>query len=222
MTLTIPDKGWVPRIRRCLRGVWDNLPQSCARSDLFETLGEPALDPLSKYLDLVVQWNQRHDLTAARNSDELVDLFVADAALLAATTTQLEDWVDVGTGAGAPGLPLRLLLPRLTVSLVEPRTKRVAFLRSVTGALGATDVTVIRDRSHVITAGAHEVAVARATLPPQQWLEEGTRIATGAVWVLLAQADAPTLPGWQVDLDVEYVWPLTAVARRALRFVPQR
>lgn len=181
------------------------------------------LPRLCRYLDLLVEWNQRFDLTAARSEDELVDLTLADAliivagALLGREPAAGERWVDVGSGAGAPALPLALLLPEISLTLVEPKHKRVAFLRTASGAL-SLNVSVARARSAEITSGSHAVALSRATLAPDLWLPEGARLATSAVWVLLARGDVPRLEGWHVTGDWEYQWPLTGAERRALRF----
>jgi len=171
--------------------------------------------------NLVVEWNRRIDLTAARDSEELVDLMVADAAVLARTRPpDAERWVDVGSGAGAPGLALCLLAPQLCMTLVEPRDKRVAFLRTALGTLDLSDVVVERRRSSELPTASADVAVSRATLPPQEWLPEGARLATRAVWVLLAREAPPSLEGWRVDHDEAYRLPLTGAERRVVRFVP--
>jgi 16S rRNA (guanine527-N7)-methyltransferase len=221
MPLSAPRAGWEPLIRQVLAEI--------ARVSEFSgrlTVGRRHTGALARLLDLAVAWNQRVDLTAARGPDELVDLFVADAALLAASAGAGADegppvrWVDVGSGAGAPGLVLALLAPGLRLTLVEPRSKRVAFLRSALGSLGLGRVEVERKRSEELEPGRWGVASSRAALPPAEWLREGSRLATGAVWVLLGRAEPPSLAGWSVDRDVSYRWPLTGAERRAVRFVP--
>jgi 16S rRNA (guanine527-N7)-methyltransferase len=170
--------------------------------------------------NLVVEWNRRIDLTAARDSNELVDLMVADAAVLARTRPPPgERWVDVGSGAGAPGLALCVLAPQLRMTLVEPREKRVAFLRTALGTLDVSSVVVERRRSSELPSASADIAVSRATLPPRQWLEEGARLATRAVWVLLAREAPPSLAGWRIDRDEAYRLPLTGAERRIVRFV---
>jgi len=182
---------------------------------------------LSQLMDLVVLWNRRIDLTAARSPEELVDLYVADAALLSVCTAPAEAagtptrWADVGSGGGAPGLGMAAMRGDLRLTLVEPRAKRVAFLRTALAIVGRTDVELRRARSEQLDDRQWEVACSRATLPPVQWLQEGARLATQAVWVLLARGEPPALGGWRIDLDVRYPWPLTGVSRRAVRFVPE-
>jgi len=183
-------------------------------------LPDAVCEQLCQFLDLTVTWNSRVDLTAARDADELVDLTLADALVLGmAPSSEASDaWLDVGSGGGAPGIPLGLIRPDLGLQLCEPRDKRVAFLRTSLVALGRLDVKVERCRSSELPAESCDVAVARATLPPVEWLPEGARLAKRGVWVLLAKAEAPALSGWPLAFERNYIWPLTGVARRALFF----
>jgi 16S rRNA (guanine527-N7)-methyltransferase len=177
---------------------------------------------MSELCDQVVSWNLRINLTSARSPEQLVDLYVADAAVLAVHALPgARTWVDVGSGAGAPGLPLALLSPGLSVTLVEPRAKRVAFLRTAAFSLIGNRAHVVRGRSEELLSGGWEMAVSRATLPPSEWLVEGTRLARRGVWVLLGQAPAPSRPGWRLAADVSYQLPLTGAGRRALCFAPE-
>jgi 16S rRNA (guanine527-N7)-methyltransferase len=180
-----------------------------------------SLGALGRLLDLVVLWNQRVDLTAARSPEELVDLYLTDALVIAAHAGPAPDasWIDVGSGAGAPGVVLQLLRPQLQLTLVEPRSKRVAFLRTAIGQLRLGS-KVVGGRSDGIGGGACDLAVSRATFPPEEWLAEGARLARRGVWVLLARGPAPSLHGWQPAIEVDYEWPLTQVPRRALCFTP--
>ena len=100
---------------------------------------------------------------------------LADALVLAAHVPREVRVVDVGTGAGAPGLALAFARDDLQVTLVEPLGKRVSFLRTVLGAAGRTDVRIERGRGDAVAGrGAFDVAVSRATLAPAAWLGLGT------------------------------------------------
>lgn len=92
---------------------------------------------LSAYLDLLLKWNARTNLTAIRDPDEIVrrhfgeSLFAAQH-LDAETSTLL----DFGSGAGFPGLPMALLRPDIAVTLAESQNKKASFLREVVRTLG--------------------------------------------------------------------------------------
>jgi 16S rRNA (guanine527-N7)-methyltransferase len=184
-----------------------------------------AAGAIGSWLSLVRAWNARIDLTAARSDDELVDLMVADAAELASRLPAGARVVDVGSGAGAPGVALAVLRPDLRVTLVEPLQKRVAFLRTVVGSVfGAPGrPEVVRARGEDLAgAKAFDVAVSRATLTPPAWLALGHALAPGGdVWVLLARDDPPALDGREVADDLRYAWPLTGAERRAVRYAPR-
>jgi len=198
------------------------LQRELASFGLSASADEDFLSRAETYLDRLVAWNARIDLTAARDPEELVDLTFADAAALAAHRAlgPSERWVDIGSGMGAPGVALRLLEPSLSMTLVEPRAKRIAFLRTLGVSLGGFALEVRRARSEELPDRSFDVAISRATLPPPEWLREGARLATHTVWVLLARAAPPSCPGWRPTLDLVFEWPLTARARRAVRFQP--
>jgi 16S rRNA (guanine527-N7)-methyltransferase len=213
MPLARLGNGWLPRIDRILA----ETPASCGRS-LTPAVG--AREQLVTWLDLVVTWSERVDLTAARDADTLADLLLADAALLASTQVT-GSVIDVGSGVGAPAIPLAILQPAVTLTLVEPRERRAAFLRTSCGTLSRPDIGLLRTRSMEVETGVAELAISRATLPPPLWLREGARLAQRGVWVLLGQDEPPTLQSWHADLDLSYDWPLTGGRRRAVRYTRQ-
>ncbi|NRA34642.1 MAG: class I SAM-dependent methyltransferase [Polyangiaceae bacterium] len=214
MSVARPRGGWrkaVQKLKKCLDSELAGV--NSRHSDL-----DPSSPDLERYLDLLVEWGAHHDLMAARDADELVDLSLADAYVLATVAAPDQRWVDVGTGAGAPGMPLALLRADLQVTLVEPRVKRVAFLRTVIGSVNAPGLCVVRARSDTQGDGSFEVSVSRATLPPPQWLVEGKRLATDFVWLMLAKSDPPALPGLDLEIDVRYPLPLSGASRRLVGY----
>lgn len=145
------------------------------------------------WLELLKQWNARIDLTAARSDRELVDLMIADALVIGSRIADGKRVVDVGTGAGAPGLALALLRPDLKVTLVEPLTKRVSFLRTVLGTVNRTDIVLVHGKGEVVKE-SFDVAISRATLNPAAWVPLGLKLAP-AVWTLLAKEEPPVVDG---------------------------
>ena len=210
MALAQLGAGWTPLLERVLAALAPNI----AAPDAFFSLA-------GQLLDLTVSWNEKMDLTAAKSSEELVDLLFSDAAALFGLG-ELDagaSWLDVGSGSGAPGLPIALLGPRLRVTLLEPMQKRVAFLRTAVGTLGV-NVEVTRGRAEDAPEQSADVAISRATLPPPEWLRAGARLAKESVWVLLAREEPPTLGGWAIHTDFSFAWPLTGRARRLVAFRP--
>jgi 16S rRNA (guanine527-N7)-methyltransferase len=193
---------------------------------LGRALGPVHRADLDLYLAELRSWGARLDLVAPRDAGEFLDLALWDAAVLAREESLRGDasdrLVDVGSGGGAPGIPLGIFLASLRgtqgLSLVEPRAKRVTFLRSVTARLSSVRIDVVKGRSDELPGKSFEVAVSRATLPPAEWLLEGGRLATKAVWVLLARSEAPADGAWVSTAAVDYEWPLVGHDRRAVRY----
>lgn len=107
-----------------------------------------ALDALARFSELVHTWSARMNLTGARDPEGLAEVLFTDAFALAGDALVAEGArvVDVGSGAGAPALPLALLRPDLTLELVEPLRKRVTFLRTALGSLGLAGRVRVHER----------------------------------------------------------------------------
>ena len=123
---------------------------------------------LADYGALLLEKNQVMNLTAIREPDQVAQLHMLDcAALLAHFDFQGKTLIDVGTGAGFPGLPLKILVPSLEVTLLDALNKRVDWLNELCQTLGLTGVTAIHGRAEeqVQQAGfrdAFDFATARA------------------------------------------------------------
>lgn len=141
---------------------------------------------LSLYLDLLLRWNARTNLTAIRDPEEIVcrhfgeSLFAGShiAPLLSPGATLL----DFGSGAGFPGLPIHLLLPHLHVTLAESQNKKATFLREAIRTLG-TDTQVWGARAEA--------------LPPQKTFDVVTMRAVDDMETAIDAALARVSPdGW--------------------------
>lgn len=191
---------------------------------------DTAVAALAEWAAAVEEWSRRANVTAARDEAEHWDLLVADGAVLGSLIGPGATVVDVGSGAGAPGLALALLRRDLQVHLVEPKQKRAALLRLTLGRLrpltGGLAAQVVQCRAEQLLSqprGRFDVAVSRATLPPPAWLELGAKLAPeGWVWVLLARdPPPPPVPGWRLVVDRSYRWPLTGALRRLCGYHPE-
>lgn len=130
-------------------------PSQIARElgDYRVTLTEPALDQLSCYLDLLLRWNQRMNLTGIRQPRAIVRQLFGESLFLA-HVLDLRGWlVDIGSGAGFPGLALKLAAPALQVTLIEARGKKCAFLREVVRECRFYGVDVVSEHFETWLAG---------------------------------------------------------------------
>ncbi len=94
------------------------------------------LPQLSAYLDLLLKWNARTNLTAIRDPEEIVRRHFGESLFAATHLPAAQTLLDFGSGAGFPGLPIQLLLPNLQVTLAESQNKKATFLREAIRILG--------------------------------------------------------------------------------------
>ncbi|MBK7217000.1 MAG: 16S rRNA (guanine(527)-N(7))-methyltransferase RsmG [Candidatus Promineofilum sp.] len=132
-------------------------------------LSPAQLAQFAAYEALLLAWNERIALTSIREPRQLRIRHFLDALSCAAATGPLDGrrLIDVGSGAGLPGLPLKILYPDLRLTLVDSVAKKARFLELVAAELGLSDVTVIADRAEVLGQDAahregYDWATARA------------------------------------------------------------
>ena len=109
--------------------------------------GLPAM--LSLYLDMLKDWNSRMDLTAVSDDEEMVDRHFVDSLVLLKSDLPRENsrMIDVGTGAGFPGLVLAMARPDLKITLLDAQRKRLDFLQAVGEAAGLSNITPVHARA---------------------------------------------------------------------------
>jgi 16S rRNA (guanine527-N7)-methyltransferase len=137
-------------------------------SDLGVGLTEAQLQAFEELYRELLAWNSRVNLTSITEREQVMVKHFADslsvARVLPAKTGAL---IDIGSGAGMPGLPLKIALPGLKVTLLEATGKKVAFLNAAIAKLGLSDVTAVQARAEDLSHSpdhreCYGVAVARA------------------------------------------------------------
>jgi 16S rRNA (guanine527-N7)-methyltransferase len=130
-----------------------------------------------------------------------------DAEAATAPLHAAGDWVDLGSGAGFPGVTLAASYPDARVTLVERREKRAAFLEAVARAAGLPNLAVVCGDAAALTEAAWDGVISRAYRPPAELLPEAGRLLRpdGRLVLLLAREPAPTGDGWTQELDHAYV-----------------
>ncbi|MEG2770203.1 MAG: 16S rRNA (guanine(527)-N(7))-methyltransferase RsmG [Oscillospiraceae bacterium] len=126
------------------------------------------IDSLCLYAKILVEYNQKVNLTAITDPEGIVQKHFLDSLLFANCEHVTGKYVDVGTGAGFPGVVAKLFKPELKVTLMEPTGKRVDFLKYLCSELGLEDIEFAKERAEEAarkawreqfdTAGARAVA----------------------------------------------------------------
>ena len=116
--------------------------------DLLDKVPENAAEQLARYGQLLIEKNEVMNLTAITDPDQVAKLHMLDcAALLNCADFKGKTLIDVGTGAGFPGLPLKILVPELEIVLLDSLNKRVNWLNEVINQLGLTGIKAIHARA---------------------------------------------------------------------------
>lgn len=130
---------------------------------------EKVLSDFQKYKELLVEWNQKMNLTGIEDEKEVFIKHFLDS-ISAVTKGYIQNGmslIDVGTGAGFPGMPLRICLPELKVTLLDSLNKRINFLQEVSSKLSIDDIEFIHGRAEDFGKNEdyrekYDIAIARA------------------------------------------------------------
>ncbi|MEO6025451.1 MAG: 16S rRNA (guanine(527)-N(7))-methyltransferase RsmG [Candidatus Binatia bacterium] len=137
---------------------------------------------LSQYADLLDLWSPKVNLLSCGSALELVDRHLLDSLAVAAVLPESGSIVDLGSGAGFPGIPLAILRPDQSFVLVEVRRRRATFLREVRRTLGLGNVEILEQRAETpptANAKSAEAVVTRAVWSDESLLEIAARWLSG-------------------------------------------
>ena len=123
----------------------NRLAEKCSTWNI--SLSPAQLDQLDHYAEILVSYNEKVNLTAITSPEGIEDRHFADSLLFAAQPEVQGKMVDVGTGAGFPGIVAKIYKPDLELTLMEPTGKRVEFLKYACAELGLTGVEFAKERA---------------------------------------------------------------------------
>lgn len=105
------------------------------------------LQQFERYADLLIEWNEKFNLTSITGREDIYVKHFYDSILPSLYRDLKGSLADVGSGAGFPGIPLKIMYPDLEVTLIEPTGKRCTFLNEVISQLSLDKITVVNMRS---------------------------------------------------------------------------
>lgn len=165
---------------------------------------------LEQLAGAILEEMPRQNLIAASTADHIWARHIVDSAQLVPLAGEAKSWIDLGSGAGFPGIVAALMMPGLRMTLVESRRKRIDFLTFLTASLGLTDrVTVAGRRLEMLDQSQHDVISARAFAPLDRLLPLAHRFSHRETrWLLpkgrSAASELEAVRGsWQGDFRIE-------------------
>jgi 16S rRNA (guanine527-N7)-methyltransferase len=172
------------------------------------TIDDRQLEQLESYLENILLWNRRVALVSQKDPRFIVEKHFADALVAATHCRGANAVVDIGSGAGFPGIIIAVQCPATRVTLVESRQRKASFLVDTVRATGLTNVEVVADRVETVVgqrdrAGAYGIAIARA-LGSVTILLEYSRALLGAT----GRAIAMKGPSYQSEIETACFEPL--------------
>jgi 16S rRNA (guanine527-N7)-methyltransferase len=172
----------------------------------FISLDEMRLRSISIYIDLLLKWNARINLTAIREPSEIVQRHFGESLFAAKSLLdhkRPQTAIDLGSGAGFPGVPFALLAPDAQVMLIESQQKKATFLKELVRALGLTNVKVFGGRAEGYS-GTVDLVMLRAVERFEQALTIAVRLTNegGRVALMIGSGQV----GSARTLGTEVVW----------------
>ena len=127
-------------------------------------LNKEQISKFERYLELLLEWNEKFNLTAITDKDEIEEKHFYDSiALVKYFDLKNKSLLDVGSGAGFPGIPLAIVEPSAQITLLESNGKRVSFLKEVAKELELKNVDIIQGRVEELqTREKYDFVTARA------------------------------------------------------------
>lgn len=194
-----------------------------------EELGFPCteaqIEDFLTYLEELKKWNRAYNLTAIKNDREIISRHFLDSLLFAKVLPKRATSVaDIGSGAGFPGLPVKIVRPDLKVILVEPTQKKSLFLKHISARLGLSDIEVISSRIENIDGLRVDAAMTRALFSVRDFAAKAKGILNpGGVLILSKGPRASEELSGAEGLDVsvrDFTLPIENVVRHLIVIRP--
>lgn len=183
---------------------------------------------LIDFLVTLEKWNKVHNLTAISNIDEMLTRHVLDSLSVAAFLPATGHILDVGTGAGLPGVPLAIMRPELSFVLLDSVMKKTSFVQQAITLLGLTNIIVVHARvENYQTTKPFNVIISRAFAKVGEFItcsahlshEDGFFIAMKGK---VSQVQTETLPAGYLLTKIEAVQVPGQLGERCLAFVSKK
>ncbi len=178
--------------------------------DPYARLDEPRLRLISTYIDLLLKWNARINLTAVRDPEEIVARHFGEsffAAEILRAQAPVQRGIDLGSGAGFPGIPIAMSMPDAGFVLIESQQKKATFLKEVIFALGLRNISVFAGRAEDYPKPADLITM-RAVERFEKTLPTATQLAQPRGRIALMIGAAQVSQANELAKDIKWQQPI--------------
>lgn len=155
------------------------------------SLTDEQLQQLLAYVALLVKWNKVYNLTSVREADQMISRHILDSLAILPYLTG-DSLLDVGTGAGLPGIPIAIARPDIAVTLLDTNSKKTRFLQQVKAELALTNITIVHARVERAQLPKFAMITARAFATIEDIIDLTGRHCDDAGYLLLMKGLYPT------------------------------
>ena len=176
-------------------------------ADLFEKtnlkINSEDINILEHYAELVLKWNSTRNLVSRNTDKKQINEHIFDCACI---TPLLDEnkILDVGTGAGLPGIVVSILESKKNVTLLEPNRKKVSFLTHVQAELGLTNLKIVKGRVENLEKIKDKIIMTRAVMEPEKFLASlpKSRKEKFKIIMMVSEPKSDLGPDWKVNYVV--------------------
>jgi 16S rRNA (guanine527-N7)-methyltransferase len=149
------------------------------------SLSQDAANKLLQFREALTRWNRKVNLTAINDPKEILEKHFIDSLAVVPQVSGATSLLDIGSGGGFPGIPIKLALPELDVTLLESSGRKVAFLKHAIATLGMGDkIRAAEGRAEgqpqAEKVPMAEVVISRAVQAPADWVALGRKYVAGS------------------------------------------
>lgn len=199
-----------------------------------QSLDAAQLSSISTYIDILLRWNARINLTAIRDPEEIVTRHFGESLFAArhlfphtphkpieTAPVQAPKVADLGSGAGFPGLPIKLWAPHIALTLIESSHKKATFLREIVRTLTLADINIQNTRAESLPPRTFDVVTLRAVERFETILPVAASLVAdaGRLALLIGTAQVPQLRTALPLQDISVLLPIPSSSSRVLAVV---
>jgi 16S rRNA (guanine527-N7)-methyltransferase len=156
-----------------------------AALQLPQPISDAQCEQLIRYVELLTHWNSAYNLTAVRDPEEMISRHILDSLVIAPFITA-KHLLDVGTGAGIPGIPLAIIKPEMHVDLLDSNGKKTRFLQQAKTELGLNNIRIFQARAEHHKSGLYTQIISRAFASLVDFVEcTETQLVADGQWLAM-------------------------------------